>query len=318
MQSEVGKLKPVLCILGPTASGKTALSLELAERFPCEIISVDSGMIYRGMDIGTAKPSLDERAGVPHHFIDIIDPPESFSAAAFCQQTNCLIEAIYHRGKLPLLVGGTMMYYRALQQGLAELPQADAAVRASLLEKVASIGLEGLYRELAVVDPHYAAQIHPHDSQRIQRALEVFYLTGKPLSDFVLRTPSSMHYNFINIGLFPQNRQWLHQRIAQRWTVMLAQNFLDEVTQLLKTWHLTLSMPALRCVGYRQAHAYLTGNISYVDFVEQGLAATRQLAKRQLTWLRTWPEIQYIDCEKLTEFTKVIAIIEKICNDSIL
>ena len=317
MKIDAGKIKPVICIFGPTASGKTALSLELVQQFPCEIISVDSGMIYRGMDIGTAKPTSAERAGVPHHLIDILDPPESFSAAEFCQRANCLIEAIYQKEKLPLLVGGTMMYFRALQQGLAELPQADEVVRTTLQEKVAIVGWPGLYSELTQVDPLYASQIHAHDTQRIQRALEVFYITGKPLSELVSHTQRNTNYSFINFGLFPQNRKWLHQRIAERWTLMLKQGFIEEVEQLLKTWSLTISMPALRCVGYRQAFAYLNGDSSYADFVDKGLAATRQLAKRQLTWMRTWPDIEYIDCEKLTEFTKVIAIIKKICNDSL-
>lgn len=308
--------KPVICMLGPTASGKTALSLELATRLPFEIISVDSGMIYRGMDIGTAKPSAAERAGVPHHLIDIIDPPESFSAAEFCQRANALIDAIYQRGKFPLLVGGTMMYFRALQQGLAVLPHADNDVRNLLLEKAASLGWQALYAELVQVDPLYASRIHSNDTQRIQRALEVYYITQSPMSSLMACTQPNTDYHFINIGLFPQNRKWLHQRIAERWTMMLEQGFIEEVEGVLSAWELTLSMPALRCVGYRQAYAYLKGEMNYADFVERGLAATRQLAKRQLTWLRTWPDTQSVDCEKLTERAKVIAIIEKICNDS--
>lgn len=275
-------------VLGPTAGGKTGLALRLAQRFPLEIISLDSALVYRGMDIGTAKPTAEELASVPHHLIDIISPLQSYSAAEFAADCLRLCGEISARGRMPLIVGGTMMYFHALVNGLNDLPQADAGVRALLQAQKAEQGLEGLYRRLCGVDAATAARLKPGDSQRIERALEVFLLTGRPLSDHLAvqtayRVPLRLH----TLVLFPQRRELLHEAIARRFRLMLEQGFLEEVGRLKAEYpSLTAEHNAMRCVGYRQAWDYLDGVCSYDAFVDAGIAATRQLAKRQLTWLR--------------------------------
>ena len=275
-------------VLGPTAGGKTGLALRLAQRFPLEIISLDSALVYRGMDIGTAKPTAEELASVPHHLIDIISPLQSYSAAEFAADCLRLCGEISARGRMPLIVGGTMMYFHALVNGLNDLPQADAGVRAQLQAQKAEQGLEGLYRRLCGVDAATAARLKPGDSQRIERALEVFLLTGRPLSDHLAvqtayRVPLRLH----TLVLFPQRRELLHEAIARRFRLMLEQGFLEEVGRLKAEYpSLTAEHNAMRCVGYRQAWDYLDGACAYDAFVDAGIAATRQLAKRQLTWLR--------------------------------
>ena len=275
-------------VLGPTAGGKTGLALRLAQRFPLEIISLDSALVYRGMDIGTAKPTAEELASVPHHLIDIISPLQSYSAAEFAADCLRLCGEISARGRMPLIVGGTMMYFHALVNGLNDLPQADAGVRAQLQAQKAEQGLEGLYRRLCGVDAATAARLKPGDSQRIERALEVFLLTGRPLSDHLAvqtayRVPLRLH----TLVLFPQRRELLHDAIARRFRLMLEQGFLEEVGRLKAEYpSLTAEHNSMRCVGYRQAWDYLDGACAYDAFVDAGIAATRQLAKRQLTWLR--------------------------------
>ena len=275
-------------VLGPTAGGKTGLALRLAQRFPLEIISLDSALVYRGMDIGTAKPTAEELASVPHHLIDIISPLQSYSAAEFAADCLRLCGEISARGRMPLIVGGTMMYFHALVNGLNDLPQADAGVRAQLQAQKAVQGLEGLYRRLCEVDAATAARLKPGDSQRIERALEVFLLTGRPLSDHLAvqtacRVPLRLH----TLVLFPQRRELLHEAIARRFRLMLEQGFLEEVGRLKAEYpSLTAEHNSMRCVGYRQAWDYLDGACAYDAFVDAGIAATRQLAKRQLTWLR--------------------------------
>ena len=275
-------------VLGPTAGGKTGLALRLAQRFPLEIISLDSALVYRGMDIGTAKPTAEELASVPHHLIDIISPLQSYSAAEFAADCLRLCGEISARGRMPLIVGGTMMYFHALVNGLNDLPQADAGVRALLQAQKAEQGLEGLYRRLCGVDAATAARLKPGDSQRIERALEVFLLTGRPLSDHLAvqtayRVPLRLH----TLVLFPQRRELLHEAIARRFRLMLEQGFLEEVGRLKAEYpSLTAEHNSMRCVGYRQAWDYLDGACAYGAFVDAGIAATRQLAKRQLTWLR--------------------------------
>lgn len=275
-------------VLGPTAGGKTGLALRLAQRFPLEIISLDSALVYRGMDIGTAKPTAEELASVPHHLIDIISPLQSYSAAEFAADCLRLCSEISARGRIPLIVGGTMMYFHALVNGLNDLPQADAGVRAQLQAQKAEQGLEGLYRRLCGVDAATAARLKPGDSQRIERALEVFLLTGRPLSDHLAvqtayRVPLRLH----TLVLFPQRRELLHEAIARRFRLMLEQGFLEEVGRLKAEYpSLTAEHNSMRCVGYRQAWDYLDGACAYDAFVDAGIAATRQLAKRQLTWLR--------------------------------
>ena len=275
-------------VLGPTAGGKTGLALRLAQRFPLEIISLDSALVYRGMDIGTAKPTAEELASVPHHLIGIISPLQSYSAAEFAADCLRLCGEISARGRMPLIVGGTMMYFHALVNGLNDLPQADAGVRAQLQAQRAEQGLEGLYRRLCGVDAATAARLKPGDSQRIERALEVFLLTGRPLSDHLAvqtayRVPLRLH----TLVLFPQRRELLHDAIARRFRLMLEQGFLEEVGRLKAEYpSLTAEHNSMRCVGYRQAWDYLDGACAYDAFVDAGIAATRQLAKRQLTWLR--------------------------------
>lgn len=275
-------------VLGPTAGGKTGLALRLAQRFPLEIISLDSALVYRGMDIGTAKPTDEELASVPHHLIDIISPLQSYSAAEFAADCLRLCGEISARGRMPLIVGGTMMYFHALVNGLNDLPQADADVRAQLQAQKAEQGVEGLYRRLCEVDAATAARLKPGDSQRIERALEVFLLTGRPLSDHLAvqtayRVPLRLH----TLVLFPQRRELLHEAIARRFRLMLEQGFLEEVGRLKAEYpSLTAEHNSMRCVGYRQAWDYLDGACAYDAFVDAGIAATRQLAKRQLTWLR--------------------------------
>ena len=275
-------------VLGPTAGGKTGLALRLAQRFPLEIISLDSALVYRGMDIGTAKPTAEELASVPHHLIDIISPLQSYSAAEFAADCLRLCGEISARGRMPLIVGGTMMYFHALVNGLNDLPQADAGVRAQLQAQKAEQGIEGLYRRLCGVDAATAARLKPGDSQRIERALEVFLLTGRPLSDHLAvqtayRVPLRLH----TLVLFPQRRELLHEAIARRFRLMLEQGFLEEVGRLKAEYpSLTAEHNSMRCVGYRQAWDYLDSACAYDAFVDAGIAATRQLAKRQLTWLR--------------------------------
>ena len=275
-------------VLGPTAGGKTGLALRLAQRFPLEIISLDSALVYRGMDIGTAKPTAEELASVPHHLIDIISPLQSYSAAEFAADCLRLCGEISARGRMPLIVGGTMMYFHALVNGLNDLPQADACVRAQLQAQKVEQGLEGLYRRLCEVDAATAARLKPGDSQRIERALEVFLLTERPLSDHLAvqtayRVPLRLH----TLVLFPQRRELLHEAIARRFRLMLEQGFLEEVGRLKAEYpSLTAEHNSMRCVGYRQAWDYLDGACAYDAFVDAGIAATRQLAKRQLTWLR--------------------------------
>ena len=308
----------VFCLMGPTASGKTALACELVSKFPFEIISVDSALIYRGMDIGTAKPTPGELVMFPHHLIDILDPPQSFSAAEFCIAASSLCADIFSRGKIPLLVGGTMMYFNALQQGMSSLPEADADIRAQLNEQANVKGWDALHAELAHIDPASAARIHCHDTQRIQRALEVFYVTGKPMSTVLREKKTVSSYDYVNLVLFPEDRAWLHERIAKRFGIMLQQGFIQEVEELLQTWPSLQSCPSMRCVGYRQVCDYLAGKDDYASLCDKGIAATRQLAKRQLTWLRHWPESRLVACDKQHSIDEVMANIDKLLDNHFL
>lgn len=309
----------VFCLMGPTACGKTALACELITRFPFEIISVDSAMIYRGMDIGSAKPSKQTLLESPHHLIDILNPIDTYSAALFCSDVTELCKAIFARGHIPLLVGGTMMYFNALQQGLSLLPEACVVTRASLELEAQQKGWDYLHERLKKVDPISAKRIHPHDAQRIARALEVHQLTQKPLSDFFSDMAPKLPYRFVNIGLMPQDRSWLHQRIELRFHEMMAQGFLDEVRQLVRQWQLNPQYPSMRSVGYRQALGYLQGEYDFANFLAKGLAATRQLAKRQITWLRSWPECIMLCAEETQiSYKKVISCIQKTYKQSSL
>jgi len=287
---------PAIFLMGPTASGKTALAVSLVERFPLEIISVDSALVYRGMDIGTAKPDAATLARAPHQLLDIRDPTEAYSAAAFCDDARRLMADIVARGRVPLLVGGTMLYFRALLKGLDDLPRADAALRHKLGAEAAARGWPALHAELAQVDPVTAARLAPNDSQRIGRALEIFWLTGVPMAALLDKAQPVLPYCVLQLALIPSDRAVLHQRIAARFDAMLAEGLIDEVKSLRQTYALSPDLPAMRAVGYRQAWAYLDGDIDLNVLREQGIAATRQLAKRQLTWLRSWPNAVVLDC----------------------
>ncbi|MFG0451593.1 tRNA (adenosine(37)-N6)-dimethylallyltransferase MiaA [Shewanella sp. yb_14] len=285
----------VLTLMGPTASGKTALALELAEHHNCEIISVDSALIYREMDIGTAKPSAEELARGPHRLIDIRDPRESYSAADF--RSDCLreIEQIISMGKTPLLVGGTMLYFKALLEGLSPLPSADEGIRAQIQQEAEQQGWQMLHQELARIDPVSAARIHPNDPQRLARALEVYRISGKSLTELTQSKSPELPYDVVQFAIAPQERKTLHGLIETRFKQMLQAGFTDEVAKLKQRGDLHLDMPSMRCVGYRQCWQYLEGEFDHDTMVEKAVAATRQLAKRQLTWLRGWPELNWLE-----------------------
>jgi tRNA dimethylallyltransferase len=279
-------------LLGPTASGKSRLAMQLASRHPIEIVSIDSAQVYRGMDIGTAKPSPDERRAVAHHLIDLLDPSERYSAGRFREDAIRAVGEIHARGKIPLLVGGTMLYYRALAEGLDELPAANAEVRMQIDAEAVARGWPALHAELAKLDPRAAARLKPGDAQRIQRALEVHRLTGRPISDFQNRVKSGPPFQLKAFSLIPGDRSALHQHIALRFDAMLRDGLVEELRTLRKRYCLSAELPSMRCVGYRQAWEFLEGKRNAADLREAGIAATRQLAKRQLTWLRSLPGLE--------------------------
>ena len=292
---------PAVLLLGPTASGKTACALALAARFPVEIISVDSALVYRDMDIGTAKPTAAERACCPHHLIDIVSPEENYSAARFRADALACMDEITARGRIPLLVGGTMLYFKALRDGLSELPQADAELRVAIDTDARRLGWPAMHAELARLDPQAAARLEPTDAQRIQRALEIVRLTGRPLADsYAQREMQPPRHRLHPIALAPSDRAVLHGRIEQRFDQMLEHGFVDEVRMLRETYHLDIGMPSMRCVGYRQIWDFLEGACDLDTARFKGIVATRQLAKRQLTWQRQfreqWPELVELDC----------------------
>ncbi len=283
--------------MGPTASGKTGAAVELTQRLPVELISVDSALVFRDMNIGTAKPDAATLAKAPHHLIDIIDPTEAYSAAAFRHDALRLMADITARGKVPLLVGGTMLYFKALREGLSPLPQADAEVRTRLDAIIAQHGIEHLHAELAKVDPETAARLHATDTQRIQRAMEIYLVSGRPMSELIRQQEQDeLPYNILSIALIPSDRAVLHQRIATRFQQMLKDGLVDELRGLRRKYTLHRDMTSMRCVGYRQAWEYLEGEITEAELLEKGIAATRQLAKRQLTWLRSTPDNIELDC----------------------
>jgi tRNA dimethylallyltransferase len=278
---------PAIFLMGPTASGKTALSVQLAQALDGEIISVDSALVFKGMDIGTAKPTEAERGGISHYLIDILDPSESFSTGQFRKQALALMDDITRRGKTPILVGGTMLYFNVLNSGLAVLPEANPAVRARLDQDLEQSGKDALHQRLAKIDPVAAARIHPNDPQRVQRALEVYEISGKPLTSFFTAAQEqNIPYQKIKLIIAPQDRALLHKIIARRFKQMLEQGFIDEVTALYQRGDLTEKMPSIRAVGYRQVWSYLQGEYDVDTMTEKAIIATRQLAKRQFTWLR--------------------------------
>ncbi len=283
--------------MGPTASGKTGVAVDLVRELGCEIVSVDSAQVYRHMDIGTAKPDAATLAQAPHHLIDVIEPDESFSAARFRDDAQALMREITERGKIPLLVGGTMMYFKTLLEGLSELPEADPAIRLVIDSMADESGWPALHAELERVDAQTAARLEPNDSQRIQRALEVFYITNRPMSD-LLKKPKYVYFPYspLKLALLPADRAVLHERIAARFEAMLELGLIGELRRLRQDYALDLSMPSMRCVGYRQTWDYLEEKISLAQLREQAVAATRQLAKRQLTWLRAMDGLTEFDC----------------------
>jgi len=284
-------------VLGPTASGKTHVALDLAKRFPAEIVSVDSAQVYRGMDVGTAKPTAEERASVPHHLLDILDPTDAYSAGRFREDALRLIGEIHARGRVPILAGGTMLYFRTLTQGLAELPPAQPALRAALDRRAATEGWPALHAELAKVDPITAARLEPTDAQRIQRALEVYRVTGRTLASLLRDTAiPALAFDAVRIALEPSDRAVLHERIAKRFHAMLAAGLVEELAALRERYALHEDLPSMRSVGYRQAWQVLDGRSDAAGLADKGIAATRQLAKRQLTWLRSMEGVERYDC----------------------
>jgi tRNA dimethylallyltransferase len=310
--TEQNALPPAIFLMGPTAAGKTALAMELYDALPCDIISVDSALIYRGMDIGTAKPTAQELARYPHRLIDIRGPEQSYSAAEFRQDALEQMAQITAAGRIPLLVGGTMMYFNALQHGLARMPQADAAVRARLEEEARQQGWPALHRRLAEVDPEAAARLKPNDSQRVQRALEVFELSGRSMSELWREQEQAvLPYRVHSFAVMPPERAELHQRIEQRFHQMLELGLVDEVERVLwSRGDLELSHPSVRCVGYRQVWEFLAGRWDYETMVFKGIVATRQLAKRQITWLRSWNDLHWLQTNDRQLASKALKLVE--------
>ncbi|SDQ18437.1 tRNA dimethylallyltransferase [Pseudomonas sp. UC 17F4] len=311
---------PAIFLMGPTAAGKTDLAIELTKVLPCELISVDSALVYRGMDIGSAKPSKEILAAHPHRLIDILDPAESYSAADFRRDALEAMAEITVRGKIPLLVGGTMLYYKALLEGLADMPAADPHVRAELEEQVQRLGLHALHQQLAAVDPESAARIHPNDPQRLIRALEVYRVSGLTMTEHRQRQSAQssaagasaagqLPYTVASLAIAPTDRHILHERIALRFGQMLEQGFVDEVRLLRARSDLHAGLPSIRAVGYRQVWDYLDGKLTSVEMQERGIIATRQLAKRQFTWLRSWADLHWLDsldCDNLSRTLKYL------------
>ena len=288
---------PAILLMGPTASGKTAVALELARVLPCEIVSVDSALVYKGMDIGTAKPDRATLEAAPHHLVDLIEPHESYSAARFRDDALAAMREITERGRIPLLVGGTMLYFKALVEGLNELPEADPMIRLVIDTMAQESGWAGVYRKLMEVDPATATRLSPTDAQRIQRALEIYYITGKTMAE-LLQKPRYVYFPYtpIKVALVPEDRAGLHERIERRFVQMVDAGLVEEASRVREEYGLESSMPSMRCVGYRQALQHLSGELTREELIAHGVAATRQLAKRQLTWLRSMEDVTLFDC----------------------
>ena len=307
--------KPIATLMGPTASGKTGLSLAVAQQLNAEIISVDSALIYTGMDIGTAKPTSEEQGVVKHWLIDIVQPDQSYSVADFCRDARSIIDDIHARNKLPLLVGGTMMYFHGLVNGISNVPETNPDIRASVHDEAERLGWQQMHVQLEKVDPVVAQRVHPNDPQRIGRALEVYRSTGKPLSYWQQQQSPGLsaydEFQLFQFAIAPDDRKVLHQRIHQRFTQMLDEGFVEEVANLRARGDLHLDMPSMRCVGYRQVWQYLDGDYDYQEMVEKGVAATRQLAKRQFTWLRKWQNLHWLetfDTKNRAKFIDLVTI----------
>ena len=303
----------VLCLMAPTASGKTALAIELAARYPVEIISVDSAMVYTHMDIGTAKPSADELQSAPHHLIDIIDPTLSYSAGQFCHDAERLCQQIHGRGKVPLLVGGTCLYFHLFQQGFDRFIGQDPEIYQQVNAKAKHLGWPAMHQLLRLFDPLTAAQLHPNDAQRISRALSVYYASGIPLSQHKSQqTWSDRSFEWVNIALLPSDRSQLHARIAERFSAMMQAGFIQEVRALFERGDLNPAMPSMKLVGYRQAWQYLSGQLTLDSMQYQAICATRQLAKRQFTWLRKWPHLHGFDPLSSHCHARIYALLDQV------
>ncbi len=319
----MSQLPPAIFLMGPTAAGKTDLAIALAEVLPCELVSVDSALVYRGMDIGTAKPSRELLEAFPHRLVDIRDPLQSYSAADFVSDARAAMDAISAAGRIPLLVGGTMLYFKALLEGLADMPAADPQVRAELEAQVQADGLAALHRQLAEVDAESAARIHPNDPQRLVRALEVYRVSGISMTEHRLRQRSQnpgagapdgvvLPYTVAQLSVAPAQRQVLHQRIEQRFQSMVEQGFVEEVEALRGRGDLHPDLPSMRAVGYRQVWTYLDGGCSQAEMVERGVIATRQLAKRQLTWLRGWEGVHWLESSACDNLPRALKYLERL------
>ncbi|WP_353350434.1 tRNA (adenosine(37)-N6)-dimethylallyltransferase MiaA [Oceaniserpentilla sp. 4NH20-0058] len=304
-------LPPAIFIMGPTASGKTALACALYDQLDCELISVDSALVYKDMNIGTAKPTAQELAQYPHHLIDIRDPSEPYSAADFREDVLPLMADITARGKIPVLVGGTMLYFKFLIEGAADLPEADETIRKQIEDEALEKGWPAIHAKLALVDPESAQRLNPNDPQRVQRALEVYMLTGKPLSEhWANQQAQSIPYSITQFAINPKERKTLHERIELRFKQMLDEGFVDEVRALYQRGDLHENLPAIRAVGYRQVWDYLDGKLEYDDMVQKGIVATRQLAKRQITWLRSWKDLNWLESEDPNLVQKALDILD--------
>ena len=304
------RLPPAILIMGPTASGKTAVAMSLADYFPVELISVDSAQVFRDMNVGTAKPDAAELSAAPHRLLDILDPAEAYSAADFRRDALAAMADIVAAGRIPLLVGGTMLYFKALLEGLSPLPSADPEVRARIEQQAAEQGWNALHQQLQEIDPVAAARIHPNDPQRLSRALEVFFISGKTLTELTQTSGDALPYQVHQFAIAPASRELLHQRIEQRFHQMLASGFEAEVRALFARGDLHTDMPSIRCVGYRQMWSYLNGEIPYDEMVYRGVCATRQLAKRQVTWLRGWEGVHWLDSEQPEQaLNKVLQVV---------
>ncbi len=301
------QLPLALCLMGPTASGKTDLAIRLRQQFPVEIISVDSALIYKGMDIGTAKPSAEEQAAAPHRLIDILDPSEAYSAADFRRDALVQMADITAQGKIPLLVGGTMLYYKALLEGLSPLPPADAQIRQQIEQQAQQLGWTALHQELAQIDPVSAERIHPNDPQRLSRALEVYRISGKSLTELTAQKSDPLPYRVKQFAVMPPERSELHRRIELRFELMMKAGFEQEVAELYQRGDLHPDLPSIRCVGYRQMWQYLAGEISLDEAIFKGVCATRQLAKRQITWLRSWPDLTWLDSNNIEQSMQLLS-----------
>jgi len=312
IDTKQSKLPPVICLMGPTASGKTALAMALHDALPCDIISVDSALVYRDMDIGTAKPTAEELAKYPHRLINLIDASESYSAADFCRDALVEIDKIRANNRIPLLVGGTMMYFKSLIDGISPLPAADVEIRQGIESEAKEFGWEHLHQQLASVDPISAERIHQNDPQRVMRALEVYRITGKSMTELTQVKGERLGGDILQFAISPKERKDLHARIALRFEQMIEQDFESEVIKLKKRDDLHEDLPAIRCVGYRQMWEYLNNEVDHDEMIFKGICATRQLAKRQLTWLRNWPSLQWLHMEDENNLKLILSAVSKL------